>query len=93
MLAFVPIAPIRLHRADATPPISDLDVLVVALDAALETSPCSKATVVAPTSTPMGLLTCLFVRCEIASRSIMSALPSRIAGEARITTAPIWLAY
>ncbi len=79
MPAFVPIAPICLRRADVTPPISDLDVLFVSLNAALEKSPCSKATVVAPTSTPMGLLTCLFVRCENASRSTMSALPSRIA--------------
>jgi|ETNmetMinimDraft_26_1059896.scaffolds.fasta_scaffold75034_1 hypothetical protein len=59
MPVFVPIAPICLHRADVTPPTSDLDVLFVALDAALEKSPCSKAIVVAPTSTPMDLLTCL----------------------------------
>ena len=56
MLAFVPVAPICLRRADVTPPISDLDVLFVSLNAALDKSPCSKATVVAPTSTPMGLL-------------------------------------
>ena len=69
MPLFVPVAPIRLHRADVTPPISDLDVLFVSLNAALDKSPCSKAIVVAPTSTPMGLLTCLFMRCENAAES------------------------
>ena len=58
MPLFVPVAP-----------ISDLEVLLVSLNAALEKSPCSKAIVVAPTSTPMGLLTCLFMRCENAAES------------------------